>query len=183
MTNASEGIPKELLVKEGVYDFVLGEDYGFTFEEYLNGLFESSIVKETYLQDFLKLRQFHIESNYDGIKKIVHKFKSSFLIFGAKKIGSLAQDIQSKIDNGDNDIDEAYIELILKMLEFFDCIVSLCEKLGKPLDQASVQEFYEKNKECNEAESSPIKARLGLEGVQMDTASQNVCCTGGCSVL
>lgn len=196
-----ENYPKEILVKEGVFDFIKATDeYGIELDEYLNGNFENMLVKDTYIKDVIEFRESHISNNWEKLRFLAHKFKSSFVLFGNNKINELCSQIQDKLDKKEN-IEELYPECTIRMLEFFEAIVEMCQKLNKPISPKTVEMFRAANQVCEGRENDKTKERLNLvrsgkpidkisqndmaaeqtsqNGITIEKTSQNVCC---CSI-
>ena len=146
----SENINKELLKNGEISDFDTAiNDYGFPFDEYLETNFES-LIKTTFIKEFMILRKAISDHNYEDIRFYCHKFKSPFRLMCSDKIASLCEQIQNSIDSKDyNNIDNSCSELINKMVEFFQELITFLIKVNHPPEKTLIDQFWKLNKESD----------------------------------
>ena len=154
----SDQISKDLLKNGEIYDFDTAmNDYGFPFDDYLETCFES-FIKSTFIKDFITLRKAFADHSYDDIRFYTHKFKSPFQLMCSEKIHTLCEQIQNSIDQKNYNIDNLCSELISKMLEFFQELVSFLKKVDHAPDKKIVDQFIKLNKECDAYKGCQIKS-------------------------
>ncbi|MCQ2820721.1 MAG: hypothetical protein MJ252_25950 [archaeon] len=174
------------LKKEGIYDFEAAEDYGFELEEYLNGCFESMVMKKNYIEQYINLRKAFQKNDRITLQSISHSLKATLPNIGSSDAGEPMGNLNDALKNGVEDIDDLYVESIYKMFEFYEALVEFCKLANKPISEKVIEEFKKKNEECEKDESPKIKEKLyhRRNGITVDKDVQNTCCIdNGCIIL
>lgn len=171
----SDQINKELLKNGEIYDFDTAmNDYGFPFDDYLETNFES-LIKTTFIKEFMILRKAISDHNYEEIRFYSHKFKSPFRMMCSEKIASLCEQIQKSIDEKNFNIDNLCTELISKMLEFFQELITFLIKVDHPPEKNLIDQFWKLNKESDSYKGcqKSINESSGMGGVATDNRKNN----------
>ena len=105
-------IAKEILTQHPYFDFYESiEEYGFDFEGFIKDGFHD-FLKDTFIKDFITLRQAYISIDFPRVRFVAHKFKGSFALMNSKFLNPLCLEIEN-----------LYVDLVQKMLVFLDKIV------------------------------------------------------------
>ncbi len=121
--------------------------------------------------------------DFRTVRGIAHKFKGSFRLICSKLIGDSCEKLQFLIDKGNIlETNDEYLQVVSNILVYLNAIIELANKLNNPVNQDSLQKFWDLNSLCNEFENINNKKVLTHEQLDLDEWTirnkNSACCSG-----
>lgn len=138
------------------------EELGFDFDTFsINGF--SDFLQTVFIVDFINYRKNFILRNYIPFREAAHKFKGSFKLLQAFSLTNTIQALEDKIKLGIIDIEDDYVNTLVKFHIFLEKLDNLAKKKNIKINEIKLAEFKRLNKLCYELEAKSTKMKIDQE--------------------